>query len=165
MARSGPEAAVTLSVLDRLIDEEPRVSGEAPLSRAQAVRTLKAAVRRDLEWLLNTRRIVEEPADNYKELNRSAYIFGLPDFSSMSIRSASDRDRLLRTVEEAIELFEPRLANVQLIPVEGEEKSIQTLRFRIDALLLMDPAPEQVFFDTVLQLTSQQYKIKGDSDA
>ncbi len=55
--REGP---VTLSVIDRLIDQEPERKLEPPLSRAQSVRDLKAAVRRDLEWLLNTRKTIEE---------------------------------------------------------------------------------------------------------
>jgi type VI secretion system protein ImpF len=35
------------------------------------------------------------------------------------------------------------------------------LRFRIDALLRVDPAPEPVTFDAVLQLNTQQYLVKG----
>ena len=57
MARSQGNITVTLSVLDRLIDLEPKAAVEAPLTRSQSVRLLKAAVHRDLEWLLNTRRI------------------------------------------------------------------------------------------------------------
>jgi hypothetical protein len=30
---------------------------------------------------------------------------------------------------------------------------------------MMDPAPEQISFDTVLQLNSGQYEIKGDRNA
>jgi len=57
MARVTGESTITLSVLDRLIDREPELSQEPGLSRAQSVRILRAAVRRDLESLLNTRRI------------------------------------------------------------------------------------------------------------
>jgi len=35
------------------------------------------------------------------------------------------------------------------------------VHFRIDALLRLDPAPEPVTFDTVLQLGTQQYVVKG----
>ena len=62
MPRNGPDAAVTLSVLDRLIDDDPRTSIEAPLTRAQSVRTLRDVVRRDLEWLLNTRQVAFPPS-------------------------------------------------------------------------------------------------------
>ena len=53
MARSLGETTITVSVLDRLIDLEPQSQVEAPPTRSQSVRTLKNAVRRDLEWLLN----------------------------------------------------------------------------------------------------------------
>jgi type VI secretion system protein ImpF len=39
------------------------------------------------------------------------------------------------------------------------------LKFVIDAFLKVDPAPEHVSFDTVLELTSGEYQVKGDSRA
>ena len=45
MARTLGDITVTLSVLDRLIDREPTSQSEAPLTRSQSVRLLKAAVR------------------------------------------------------------------------------------------------------------------------
>ena len=85
MARGLGDVTVTLAVLDRLIDREPENRVEAPLSRAQSVRLLKSAVRRDLEWLLNTRRIADEPEEGFREVNRSLYLYGLPDFSAYSM--------------------------------------------------------------------------------
>jgi hypothetical protein len=38
MSRTQGDVTVTLSVLDRLIDQEPNSQVEAPLSRAQSVR-------------------------------------------------------------------------------------------------------------------------------
>src|SRR5579875_3329833 len=113
MARSQGDVTVTLSVLDRLIDKEPRMSSEAPLTRSQSVRMMKAAVQRDLEWLLNSRRVFIEPDENLKELNRSVYVYGLPDFSNYGAASAPDRAKLLRQIMTAIKLFEPRLLNVR----------------------------------------------------
>lgn len=37
----------------------------------------------------------------------------------------------------------------------------RALRFRIDARLRVEPAPEPVTFDTVLQLHSGEYLVKG----
>jgi type VI secretion system protein ImpF len=161
MAHSAPDSAVTLSVFDRLIDVEPRDSKEAPLTRAQSVRMLRDAVRRDLEWLLNTRRIAVAPDEGYRELNRSVYVFGLPDFTGISQGTARDRDKLIRQIQNAIKIFEPRIAKVRIIPVETQGASSRTLRFRIEGLLLMDPEPEHVSFDTVLQLTSGAYEVQN----
>ena len=59
------------------------------------------SLRRDLEWLLNTRRIAIDLADEYPELDRSVYNFGLPDFTAMSFSSPKDRARLLRALESS----------------------------------------------------------------
>src|ERR1700677_3279602 len=114
MARSLGETTITVSVLDRLIDMEPDNRMENPLSRAQSVRLLKSAVRRDLEWLLNSRRICDPPDEGLKELNRSTYTYGLPDLSSLTMAASGDRNKLVRQILSTINLFEPRLANVRL---------------------------------------------------
>jgi type VI secretion system protein ImpF len=165
MARTPGDITVTLSVLDRLIDREPKVQTEAPLTRSQSVRLLKAAVQRDLEWLLNTRRIFEEPDDSLKEINRSVYVYGLPDFSQYTMASAADQAKLQRQLLAAIKTFEPRLANVRLVPLEASESGIQQLRVRIEAMLLMDPSPEPVSFDTVIGLRSGNCRVSGGPNA
>lgn len=165
MPRAQTDLAITLSVLDRLIDREPRNSSEAPPARAQSVRELKNSVRRDLEWLLNSRRIAVEPPESLRELNRSVYMYGLPDFSAFNIASAKDQGKLIRILQAAVKLFEPRLANVRVIPGEITTVGTRKVRFRIEGLLLMDPAPEHISFDTVLQLNNGQYQVQGGPDA
>jgi len=155
--REGP---VTLSVLDRLIDQEPERKLEPPLSRAQSLRDLKAALRRDLEWLLNTRRTIDEAPASLKELERSLYNYGLPDVSSLYLRSINDQALLLDAIKMAIDIFEPRLMNIN-VTLESTSDEKRVIRFAIEGLLRMDPAPEQIFFDTVLEPTSGQYQVKG----
>ena len=165
MARTQGEITVTLSVLDRLLDREPKTQVEAPLSRSQSVRLLKNAVRRDLEWLLNTRRVLQEPDESLTEVNRSLYQYGLPDFSSYTMASAADQARLLRHLLGAVKLFEPRLADVRIVPLENSSKGLQEFRLRIEGMLLMDPVPERVTFDTVIELRSGVCRLAGDADA
>jgi type VI secretion system protein ImpF len=165
MPRSQGDITVTLSVLDRLLDQEPGTQMEAPLSRSQSVRLLKSAVRRDLEWLLNTRRIFPEPDESLKEVNRSLYRYGLPDFSTYTMASSADQTKLLRHLLTAIKLFEPRLANVRIVPLENSAVGFQEFRLRIEGLLLMDPAPEPVSFDTVIELRSGICRLKGGTNA
>ena len=164
MARQQTDVAITLSVLDRLIDQDPRTSAEAPAPRAQSVRQLKNSVKRDLEWLLNNRRIADEPSEFLREVGRSLYTYGLPDFSAYSIGSAKEQSKLIRVLQNAVRLFEPRLANVRIVPVEMTTTGTRKVRFRIEGLLLMDPAPEHISFDTVLQLNNGSYQVKGDAD-
>jgi type VI secretion system protein ImpF len=165
MPRSPGDITVTLSVLDRLLDQEPSTQVESPLSRSQSVRLLKSAVRRDLEWLLNTRRAFPEPDESLKEVNRSLYLYGLPDFSSYTMASSADQTQLLRHLLTAIRLFEPRLANVRVVPLENSAIGFQEFRLRIEGLLLMDPAPEPVSFDTVIELRSGVCRLTGGTSA
>src|SRR5271165_5533718 len=132
--------AVTLSTLDRLIDDDPDTSVEAIPTRTQSVRQLKDGLRRDLEWLLNTRRVAVPPEEALKEVNRSTYVYGLPDFTAYALNSPKDQAKLVRFLQTTVKLFEPRLANVKIVPLEGPAGKTLTLRFRIDGLLLMDPA-------------------------
>jgi type VI secretion system protein ImpF len=165
MARGLGETTITISALDRLIDLEPENRMENPLSRAQSVRLLKSAVRRDLEWLLNSRRIAELPDEGLRELNKSVYMYGLPDLSALTMSSMADRNRLVRQVLGAINMFEPRLTNVRLVLVEAPDAGKKDVRLRIDAMLRMDPVPEPVSFDTVIELKSGNCHLSGGADA
>jgi type VI secretion system protein ImpF len=165
MARGLGETTITISALDRLIDSEPDNHMENPLSRSQSVRLLKNAVRRDLEWLLNSRRIAEPPDEGLKELNRSTYVYGLPDLSALTMASTADKNRLVRQILSTINLFEPRLMNVRLVMVETPDAGKKDVRLRIEAMLRMDPVPEPVSFDTVIELKSGNCHLSGGEDA
>lgn len=128
---------------------------------AQSVNRLKHSLRRDLEWLLNTRRIPEPAGDTFAEVQKSLYHFGLPDISSMSGDSPDVRRRLLRMVEETISMFEPRLAGVRVSLLESRDKGRRHLRFMIEGMLQMDPSPEPIAFDTMLEISSGKFHISG----
>jgi type VI secretion system protein ImpF len=165
MARSLGETTITVSVLDRLIDLEPGNRMENPLSRSQSVRLLKNAVRRDLEWLLNSRRICDPPDEGLKELNRSAFTYGLPDLSTLTMAASGDRNKLVRQILATINMFEPRLANVRLVVVETPDSAKKDVRLRVEAMLRMDPVPEPISFDTVIELKSGNCRLTGGDDA
>jgi type VI secretion system protein ImpF len=165
MPRPDADLNVTLSLVDRLIDRDPHAAADASTTRAQSVRQLKAALRRDLEWLLNTRRNPEAVPGSSSELSRSLYNYGLPDFSSLSISSPKDRGRLLVELENTVAIFEPRLKDVKVTMIETPGVHNRILHFQIEGMLQMDPSPEQVSFDTVLQLSSGEYQIRGERSA
>lgn len=165
MPRGLGETTITLSVLDRLVDYEPENRLENPLSRSQSLRVLKTSVRRDLEWLLNTRRIADPPDETLKEVNRSVYTYGLPDLSTLTMEASGDRNRVVRQITAAITSFEPRLTNVRLSLVERPDASKNDVRLRIEAMLRMDPVPEPISFDTVIELKSGKCHLSGGDDA
>ena len=147
------------SVLDRLIDLDPRTSQETAQSRNQVLRELKQSVQRDLEELLNTRRRPFPPPARLGELTRSLLTYGIPDMADVDIGTGSGREAFRRAVEEAIRAGEPRFKSVTVQLVDSSRDD-RTLHFRIDALLWADPAPEQVAFDTVLDPVSAGFAVK-----
>jgi type VI secretion system protein ImpF len=165
MARRETEETVTQSVIERLVDLDPAAKTDPPQTRSQSVRQLKAGLRRDLEWLLNTRQIPHGVPEAFPELEGSLYGYGLPDVSNLSASSIRDRNRLLRMLESTITAFEPRLSGAKVSVVESGSNSGRQLRFQIEGLLLMDPSPELISFDTVLELSSGEYQIKGEQSA
>ncbi|MCS7024011.1 MAG: type VI secretion system baseplate subunit TssE [Bryobacteraceae bacterium] len=160
------EQLVTLPLIDRLTDLDPKTRSEPGMTRAQSIRLLKAALRRDLEWLFNTRANHDIPPPNeMPEVFRSVINYGLPDFTNLSFSTVRDRNKLLRQLELAITMFEPRLTGVQVRLLESDLEITKSLRFQIDAFLKMDPAPEHITFDTVLDIPSGEYEVKGDASA
>lgn len=158
MARTDNDVRVAISVLDRLLDYEPEITREPIASRSKSLRQLKQAVRRDLEWLLNTRQVPDGIPPELKETSNSVAAYGLPDFTHLSMESGDDQKFVKREIEELVRRFEPRLENV-IVSVEPVRSNERMLRFRIDARLKVDPAPEPIAFDTVLQLGSGQYTV------
>jgi type VI secretion system protein ImpF len=155
------EGRVRLSVLDRLESRSAEAS-----SFSESVGDLRNAVRRDLDRLLNTRRIAEPAGDAFPEVQKSVYHYGLPDITSLSGDSDPARRRLVRQVEEAIELFEPRLTNVRVLAMETPARADRRqIRFHIEAMLRVDPDPERVAFDTVLETASGRISVTGEANA
>jgi len=162
MPRHDADPPLNPSVLDRLIDLEPRISTEPPAGRAGQLARIKEAVKRDLEWLLNTKQTPEAPS-GLDELDASSWSYGLPDLSTAGMSSVKDRERLRLTIESAIRRFEPRLQGVEVTPVEARTAD-RSIRFRIDAMLRVEPAPEPVTFDSMFQLATRAFQVRGDGE-
>lgn len=124
------------------------------------VNEIRDSVSKDLENLLNTRsegaRLIPE---SFKECRASSLTYGILDFSSYSLLSPHDRDRIRRSLEQAISLHEGRLTRVR-VALEPQRELDRALRFRIDALLELGEDEEKVQFDAVLQLNTQTYLVR-----
>ena len=155
------EARVTPSLLDRLTDYQPSVSSENPLSRTQALRALKQSLWRDLSNLLNTKRREEEVPEGFAEANESLLTYGLPDFTAYTLKNPSDQHKLRRAIETTIRRFERRLEKVTVV-FDPPEDTASALHFRVDAYLKVDPAPEPISFETLLEPDSYQFVVVGD---
>jgi type VI secretion system protein ImpF len=145
---------VTQSVLDRLTQVE-----EWPATRNQSVRFFREALKRDLEWLLNTRKPPLPELAAWPAARDSVINYGLPDISALGLSSASDQRALRLAIEAALRIFEPRLTDVH-VTLESSDTVDRRLRFHIEGNMKLDPAPEEISFDTVLELSSGEYKVK-----
>lgn len=158
-----PERTIRQSVLDRLLDDDDAGTGGTPWSRSVA--RLKSSLLRDLEWLLNTRQTIEPAGASHPEVQRSVYQFGLPDLTSLAAGSDAARRRLLRQVEDAIQAFEPRLSRVRVTAAEDAPGGGREVRFTVEGVLQMEPEPERVMFDTVLETSSGTFRLNGGARA
>jgi len=148
------------SLLDRLLDDNPGVQQEAPITPQQSLRNLHQSVRRDLEALLNTRRRCVVYPSRMKELDKSLVNYGIPDFTGTSLSSPESRADLVRIIESVIKRYEPRFKSVRVTLLDNVEPLDRTLRFRIDAVVYAEPAPEIVVFDSSLEPVTGNVEVK-----
>ncbi|MFB0493652.1 type VI secretion system protein ImpF [Methylobacterium sp. OAE515] len=140
------------SVLDRLLDDRPDRPRDPPCSASETVAQARHAVHRDIENLLNARRPWRSLP--WPTLANSPLGYGISDFTAGTFNDAAEQERLRRDVEETIRRFEPRLAQVQVRLAEVPTALRAVLRLRIDALLLIDPMPEPIGFDTLIDTSA-----------
>ncbi len=151
---------VVPSILDRLLDDAPRESEEAPPSLAYDIRALKRAVARDMEALLNTRCIdTDEHLDGFPQTRTSMLDFGVTDLSSLSLLDPSDQAYLRDKIREAIQRHEPRLSSIT-VNLDAPKGMERMLRFRVDGRLETIPARPPVRFDATLQISTSSYQIQ-----
>lgn len=161
MSRVGSQQPLLPSVLDRLIDEEPDVSTEPAWRQAQNLREYQVSVLRDVEHLLNTRPTRSELPPEFREAAQSVLTYGMPDFSSAGVGSVDEREHLRRTVEETVRRFEPRLREIRVVLHPPQREFDRTLRMTIHALLWVQPEPQAIAFDTVVQPSSGTCKVES----
>ena len=166
MARTQPIRRALASVLDRLVEDatwdvlgrEARRRGAGP---GRGAPSLRDAVGRDLESLLNTRRSPVLRREGLDEIDRSLVSYGLPDLSSVNLASDDAREEFRTIVEDAIRAFEPRFKTVSVQLKTGSEPGDRVLRIRIEGLLHAEPAPEAVAFDSFLEPVARSIDMEG----
>src|SRR4051812_27329030 len=120
MARQTPQLGLQPSILDRLIDPE---SAGTAIMTGYNVDKMYAAVLRDLEDLLNTRRTSPDNFADDEELRHSILTYGLPDYVSSESLSATQRLEIGRGIQRVVEQCEPRLREVRVVLLSTDEAS------------------------------------------
>jgi len=160
MARPTTTEALTPSILDRLIDNDPARQVEPVASRNQVIRELRESVRRDLEFLLNSRRRCEVMSKEWKHLEYSVINYGIPDYTGANLSHEDDRENFAKLIQKVIMQNESRFKSVSIKVLSAENSIDRTFRFRIDALLKIEPAVKPVVFDSSLEPVTRNFYVK-----
>lgn len=163
MSRNPSSQRIQHSLWERLTNPDLLRGENVGASLAGDVERLKREVCRDLEWLLNTRTAPLDIPDGLEELQNSLIRFGLPDFSSMNFGDPKVKDRLATLLAGVIRNFEPRLVK-ETVEVEfadeDQDRFRSRLHYRIRGKLRIDPIPQPVEFDTVLELMNKTFAVE-----
>ena len=154
MARSKSEILITQSLVDRLADTE-----QWPETRATSISMYRESMKRDLEWLLNTRNPVIPELESYPATAASVLNFGLPDLHSFDGSAGREQNSLTVALEKCIRTFEPRIHQPRVYLTRTDLLS-RSLRFHIEGQITYENMDEEVKFDTVLEMISGEYEVK-----
>lgn len=166
MADLTPSERLQPCLLDRLTDEEPDKSVEGRDRRVFSLRQVRAAVLRDLAWLLNTpRRFTDEQAAETPDVATSVIGYGVPDLCGMT-PSSLNLVALERAVARAVKAFEPRIMPSTLrvrAVLNADHMGTGTLVFEIAGDLWAQPVPDPLYLKTEVDLESGQFDVKEAS--
>lgn len=120
---------------------------------------IRAAVSRDLNWLLNTRTPLT--AEEFDTRDLTVIDFGVPDFGKGTPENVRDQKQRAARTEKAIRAFEPRLQNVKvsIVPEMGSERSLTMI---IEADMVADDVRDPVSFMTIYDSTTGKMEINAE---
>jgi type VI secretion system protein ImpF len=119
----------------------------------------RESVAADLEALLNSRASFGSALlSEFPLASKSVLNFGIPDFSSMSLLSGLDRDRLCRGIALAVEQQDTRMRLVA-VSIESEQNVIGRLRFTIEAALTLSGVEQPVRFSADFDQRVRRYVV------
>ncbi len=164
MATLTPQERLQPALLDRLMDDARDNQQEVREARLISMRRLRAAVLRDLAWLLNATRPTDEiDAVRLPYANASVLNYGLPALSG-STASTIDAGGLETRIRQAILHFEPRiipstLKVEALISDLGLDHHNQ-IQIVIRGKLWAQPVPLEIMLRTAMDLETAQVTIQ-----
>jgi type VI secretion system protein ImpF len=132
-----------LSFIDRLIDGE-----QSYISR------YRSGLRRDLEDLLNTSIRVRGAPPFLEELDDTLVNYGIMDLFTANLTTVADRERIKLSIKKKIELFEPRLINVEITQIVNNDARSSLLSLRIFAETIIDETAEEIIFNSTVDVAT-----------
>ena len=141
-------------LFDRLVDHEPKIPTEVYPFRTFDESALIRSIERELYFILNTRdcripfgnRTIPE---DFIDPNISNS-YGLADFNQFDITHQEGMYKLLLQVKRQVELYEPRLAEVDVILL-GSDTTNQRLVVEISAAVTVAEVPFRYAFPVAIE--------------
>ena len=164
MAELAPMERLQPALLDRLTDEAPERKQEPREARVITSQKLRAAVIRDLGWLLNaTRPHQGVDWDDAPHAERSVINFGLPALSGATA-STLDIGGLESRLRRAIVDFEPRIdpatLRVRALAAQDLLDHHNQIQFEIHGQLWAQPVPIEMLLRTEVDLETGQVDVR-----
>lgn len=103
-----------LSILERLIDDNPHFRNDPMQSDRQQARNYIDKIRLNLEYILNTRRYAFRYPTHLTELDCSLVDYGIDDFIGSELAGEEDRLVFCEMIKHVIETYEHRLYDVSV---------------------------------------------------
>jgi len=137
------------SLLDRLTDDDPTNKQESREQRFFSLNKLRAAVLRDLSWLLNaTQYEATDDLSAYPRVAASVLNYGVPAYSGQSILGLKMHEVQSR-MAAALRVFEPRLLPETVsVSLLSSSRTTSSLEFRLEGDLWAQPVPVRMFMKT-----------------
>jgi len=156
------------ALLDRLRDDARSNPNEAIDQRVMSKQQLRAAVLRDLSWLLNAVQPMTGLADRYPVAVDSVLNYGLPSVSGQ-MASRVDIGDLERNIRDAMLRFEPRILadtlEVRAVEFDNVLETHNVIEFEIRGFLWAQPVPLELLLRTQLDLEIGQVLIRDATGA
>jgi type VI secretion system protein ImpF len=134
------------SLFDRLTeDEDERL-------------TLRDAIRRDLQNLLNARSAWRAIPPAFAALRGTVRDYGLPDFTGAAFNAQEQREALRADILAAVAAFEPRLARVRVTLRASAGQAAPGIRLVIEAVLAGEDALP-VAFETIVDNATSDLRL------
>ncbi len=165
MAELTPTERLQPCLLDRLTDDEPQTQQEGRDRRVVSLRRYRAAVLRDVAWLLNcSARFGAEELAEFPEVQRSVLNFGTRDLCGVTV-SGADLVELERELLRAIRCFEPRIlpGSLSVKLAVGSAGEHNAVAFTVAGHLWAQPIPEELYIKTEFDLETGQCELEGGS--
>lgn len=146
------------SLLDRLTDTNRGAKRDGPDTQALSIAQLRAAVLRDLGWLMNTTNLdsLDDLVD-HPRIKQSTLNYGIPGLSGL-IENSSRARALEDELATAIRNFEPRIrSDTVKVRARGasENGGMRALVFEISGELWAQPVPVQLFVETKIDVETR----------